>query len=266
VTIRAVLFDFAGTLLVPVPATEWVREVTGALGRDLDEAAVAVAHHDAGADHDAVADLAAGVDLAARLEQAGRPGGPEPAHVPPELAADYARRDVSVQLHRSAYAGLLGSVTGPGSALTTALYDAGTQPSGWTPYPDAGPTLAALRDDGVRIAVVSNVGFDLRAVFAGHGLAGLVDEWVLSCELGVMKPAAEIFTAALRQLGVAAADALMVGDNPRADGGAVDVGIRTLVLPYSPARQPHGLAAVLDLVRGDAGRRPIPGGPPHPDA
>jgi len=261
-----VLFDFAGTLLVPVPATEWVREVTGALGRDLDEAAGAAADHDAGADHDAVGDLAAGVDLAARLEQAGRPGGPEPAHVPPELAADYARRDVSVQLHRSAYAGLLGSVTGPGSALTTALYDAGTQPSGWTPYPDAGPTLAALRDDGVRIAVVSNVGFDLRAVFAGHGLAGLVDEWVLSCELGVMKPAAEIFTAALRQLGVAAADALMVGDNPRADGGAVDVGIRTLVLPYSPARQPHGLAAVLDLVRGDAGRRPIPGGPPHPDA
>ena len=246
VTVRGVLFDFAGTLLVPVPAQEWVREVTDGLGRSLDDDAVA--------------------DLAIRLEAAGRPGGPEPAVVPERLAADYARRDVSVDLHRSAYAGLLGSVTGPGSALTTALYDAGCQAPGWTPYPDTAPTLAALRDDGVRVAVVSNVGFDLRAVFAGHGLADLVDEWVLSCELGVMKPAAGMFTAALDQLGVAADEALMVGDNPRADGGAVDVGIRTLVLPYSPARRPHGLAAVLDLVRGDADRPAGPGGAPHPDA
>lgn len=237
-TIRGVLFDFAATLLVPVPTTEWVREVTNRLGQHLDDAELA--------------------DLAGRLESAGRPGGPEPHRLPTELAADYARRDVSAALHRSVYATLLGSVTGHGSGLTTALYDASCQAAGWAAYPDTEPTLTALRQDGVRIAVVSNVGFDLRAVFAGHGLAGLVDEWVLSCELGVMKPDGAIFATALRQLGVPAADALMVGDNPRADGGAADVGIRTLLLPSSPARRPHGLGAVLDLVTGDAGRSPVP--------
>ncbi len=233
-TVRGVLFDFAGTLLVPVPATEWVRGVTDGLGQHLDDAAVA--------------------ELAARLVTAGRSGGPEPVDLPAGLSQDYARRDTSAELHRSTYTALLGSVTGPGSPLSTALYDAGCHAAGWTPYPDTAPTLAALRADGVRIAVVSNVGFDLRAVFAGHGLADLVDAWVLSCELGVMKPSAAVFHDALRQLGVPAADALMVGDNPRADGGAADVGIRTLVLPYSPAGPPHGLAAVLDVVRGDAGR------------
>ena len=246
VTVRGVLFDFAGTLLVPIPATEWVREVTDGLGLGLDDDAVA--------------------ELAARLETTGRPGGPEPVEVPAEVAADYARRDVSVDLHRSAYAALLGSVTGPGSGLTTALYDAGCQAAGWAPYPDAAPTLAALRRDGIRVAVVSNVGFDLRAVFAGHGLADLVDAWVLSCELGAMKPDPGLFTAALDQLRVRPDEALMVGDNPRNDGAAADVGIRTLVLPYSPARRTHGLAAVLDLVRGDVDRTVDPGGQPHADA
>lgn len=230
VTVRAVLFDFAGTLLVPVPAQEWVREVTDGLGEDLDDAAVA--------------------DLAERLVAAGRPGGPEPGGLPPDLEARHDRRDVSTAEHRSLYTALLGRVTGEGSALTRALYDASCRPEGWSAYPDSGPTLRTLRSAGVATAVVSNVGFDLRAVFAGHGLVDLVDVWALSCELGVVKPAPEPFRAALDGLGVAAADALMVGDNPRADGAATALGIRTLLLPYSPARQPHGLAAVLDLVRG----------------
>lgn len=245
-TVRAVLFDFAGTLLVPVPATEWVREVTDGLGQRLSEVEVG--------------------DLARRLELAGRPGGPEPEHLPAELAEAYGRRDVSARLHRSTYTALLGSVTGVGSELTTALYDAGCLAAGFAAYPDAGPTLRALHRTGVGVAVVSNVGFDLRAVFAGHGLEEDVDVFVQSHELGVMKPAAAIFQAALDGLGVGAADALMVGDNPRADGGAADIGIRTLLLPYSPAREPHGLAAVLDLVAGDSGRSHAPGQRSHPDA
>jgi HAD superfamily hydrolase (TIGR01509 family) len=75
-----------------------------------------------------------------------------------------------------------------------------------------------------------------------------VDAFVLSYEVGVMKPGAGIFSAACSALGVAPQDALMVGDNPRADGGACDLGMRTLLLPYSPAGREHGLRAVLDLV------------------
>ena len=40
----------------------------------------------------------------------------------------------------------------------------------------------------------------------------------------------------------------MVGDDARADGGAVRAGIRTLLLPPPPPRADNGLGAVLDLV------------------
>lgn len=229
--VEAVLFDFAGTLLVPVPAVEWLEQVTGE--RD---------------------DTRAG-----RYDAAGRPGGPEPTVLPDELAEDYARRDVSPELHARVYTELIAREAG--FALGRALYEAAIDPAGWTPYPDTAPVLRALREGGVRTAVVSNVGFDLPALFAGHGLAGLIDEFVLSYELGAMKPAAELFQAALDRLGVAPERALMVGDNPRADAGGVDLGIRTLLLPYSPPGRPHGLDAVRALALGPS--EPSP--PPAPD-
>lgn len=224
--IAAVLFDFAGTLLVPEPREAWVAAACPDLAPD--EVA----------------------DLADRLERAGRSGGPEPELLQDEWAQDYARRDLSEPRHRALYEGLMASVTGHGTARTRALYDRGLSPQGWLPYPDAEPVLHALRERGLPVAVVSNVGFDLRAVFAGHGLDRLVDAFVLSYEVGVMKPGPEIFRAACDALGVAPQEALMVGDNPRADGGAVDLGISTLLLPYSPPGPDHGLRSVLHLVEG----------------
>lgn len=222
--LTAVLLDFAGTLLVPEPRDQWV----AAACPELDDAEVAA--------------------LADALERAGRSGGPEPEALGAQWAEDYARRDLSADRHRALYEGLMAAVTGPGTARTRALYDRGTAAEGWVPYPDTRPLLLALRERGVRVAVVSNAGFALPPVFAGHGLAELVDAFVVSYEVGVMKPAAPIFSAACEALGAAPEQALMVGDNPRADGGACDLGIRTLLLPYSPPGRPHGLAAVLDLL------------------
>lgn len=227
--VTAVLLDFAGTLLVPEPREQWVAAVCP----ELSPAEVTA--------------------LAGALERAGRSGGPEPDPLPDAWAQDYARRDLSADRHRALYEGLMAPVTGEGTGRTRRLYDRGTGPDGWLPYPDALPVLSELRRRGVPVAVVSNVGFDLRAVFAGHGLHDLVSAYALSYEVGVMKPAPEIFLAACRALGVAPEQALMVGDNPRADGGAVDLGIRTLLLPYSPPGPAHGLAAVLDLLDSDPG-------------
>lgn len=224
--VRAVLFDFAGTLLVPEPREQWVAAVCPELAPEQ------VAR------------------LAEALDRAGRPGGPEPVHLPDDLARDYARRDDSPELHRWVYEALLATVPGDDRGLARRLYERTTAPAGWVAYPDAERVLTDLRRRGLPVAVVSNVGFDLRAVFVGAGLAGLVDAFVLSCELGVMKPAAEPFRAACAALGVAPEDALMVGDNPAADGGAVHLGMRVLLLPYSPAGVDHGLDAVLRLVDG----------------
>ena len=227
--ITAVLFDFAGTLLVPEPREQWVQAVCP----ELSPAEVAA--------------------LAGQLDRAGRSGGPEPEQLPARWADDYAHRDLSTASHRAVYEGLLSTVTGADTERTRRLYDRGTGSTGWVPYPDTVPVLETLRERGVRIAVVSNVGFDLAAVFAGHGLETLVDAFVLSCDVGVMKPHPEIFRRACAALDVRPERALMVGDNPRADAGACDLGIRTLLLPYSPPGRDHGLRAVLQLV-GD-GRR-----------
>ena len=53
-----------------------------------------------------------------------------------------------------------------------------------------------------------------------------VDEFVLSFEVGTVKPNPEIFQTALARLGVPAADAVMIGDSDEADGAARDAGLR----------------------------------------
>lgn len=232
--VRAVLFDFAGTLLVPEPREQWV----AAACPELLPGEVA--------------------ELAEALERAGRAGGPAPVAMPERWTEDYARRDLSADRHRALYEGLMAGVTGPGAERTRRLYDRGTGPDGYVVYPDSLPVLQALRDRGIPVAVVSNVGFDLRAVFAGHGLDAYITAFALSYEVGVMKPGPALFSAACEALGAAPEDTLMVGDDPRADAGACDLGIRTLLLPYSPAGADHGLRAVLALVdAGELEPRPL---------
>jgi HAD superfamily hydrolase (TIGR01509 family) len=213
---RAVLFDFAGTLAMPEDRDAWL----------------------------AACGVADGDGLGERLEAVGRPG-PTPAVVPEALAAAYAARDHDTTSHRAAYTGLFETLVD--AATATALYERTLVAEGWHVYPDAVPTLRALRERGIATALVSNVGFDLRPVLNGLGLAEWLDAIVLSYEVGAIKPEPAIFRAALDALGdVAPGDALMVGDHA-ADGGAVALGIRSLLLPYARPTAPHGLDAVLAL-------------------
>lgn len=89
----------------------------------------------------------------------------------------------------------------------------------------------------------------MRPAFAAIGAAEHVDAFVLSFEVGAIKPDPAIFTAALDRLGVAAPDALMVGDSEEADGGARAVGCQfALVDPLPTAQRPDGLIAALQGV------------------
>ncbi|HEX7745438.1 MAG TPA: HAD family hydrolase, partial [Micromonosporaceae bacterium] len=112
---------------------------------------------------------------------------------------------------------------------------------------DTEMALRALRAVSVPVAVVSNIGFDIRPLFAAWGLLDLVDEFVLSYEVGRCKPDPAIFLRACDALGVDPERALMVGDTA-ADAGAVGAGCATLVLPAAAAGRANGLTAVLDLV------------------
>ncbi|GGS17940.1 hydrolase [Streptomyces humidus] len=226
----SVLFDFSGTLFRIESAESW-------LGSVLHEAGIAMP----------------GPELAATaraLETAGAlPGGASPLRVPDELAGLWRARDESAELHRAAYTSLCRQVPLPDPALYDALYDRHRTPAAWSPYPDALAVLRGLRERGLRVGVVSNIGWDLRPVFREHGLDGYVDTYTLSYEHGVQKPDARLFTIACEALGAEPHRTLMVGDDRRADGGAAALGCAVHFVDHLPAAErPDGLRAVLELV------------------
>jgi putative hydrolase of the HAD superfamily len=96
-------------------------------------------------------------------------------------------------------------------------------------YDDAPPVLAELREQGLRIGLVSNSARDVREFASHHGLE--VDAGISSFHHGHTKPHASIFRAVLDLLEVEPADAVMVGDTIADDiEGAVALGMRAILL------------------------------------
>lgn len=154
-------------------------------------------------------------------------------------------RDLSPERHRQVYDALMDRVRGVDTALSAALYEVMLET--WVPYDDAVPVLRALKARGLKLALISNIGVDVRGLLARGGMGDLFDAVILSFEVGAVKPHRPIFERALEALGVPAARALMVGDNANDDAGAARLGIRTLLLPRTHGVE-HGLDLVLRLV------------------
>lgn len=116
-------------------------------------------------------------------------------------------------------------------------------------YPDAAPTLAQLKERGLRLVVASNWDSSLREVLDRAGIEALVDGIVTSAELGVTKPGAAVFEAALSLTGASAAEAVHVGDSPANDvDGAHGVGIRAILLSRSgETAAPEGVPVIASL-------------------
>ncbi len=113
-------------------------------------------------------------------------------------------------------------------------------------YPDAAPTLTALRAAGIRIVVVSNWDWSLHERLAETGLAPLVDGALASAEVGSAKPDGAIFRAALA--GGRAADAWHVGDTPEADvDGARAAGLRPILIARDGGEAIEGVIVIRTL-------------------
>lgn len=153
----------------------------------------------------------------------------------------HSDRDHSAQAHAAVFHDAMRGHVDDG--LSQALY--AVMLDMWHAYDDAPPLLDALRSRGVRTAVLSNIGVDIRPLLEREGLRS--DAVVLSCEVGAVKPQPEIFAAAIEMLGCSTEETLMVGDSWKDDAGAAELGIRTLILPRTRGRV-HGLDAVLRLV------------------
>lgn len=220
--IDGVLFDFHSTLVEQGSGAEWL----------------AAAWHRADRAGDPAQHLGAerAADLAARLERIWDTA----REVDPEN-----RRDVNALSHRRVFDRLVAAMGPLDPDLADALY--ATLTDGWTPYEDATPVLTALRGHGIRTALVSNMGIDVRDVLVRGSLSELLDAVVLSGEHGTAKPDPAVFTAALQLIDVPPERALMVGDSWRDDAAAAAVGIRTLILPPTPGSR-RGLGMVLRLL------------------
>jgi FMN phosphatase YigB (HAD superfamily) len=156
-----------------------------------------------------------------------------------------SRRDLDPETHERVFHTVLGDVAGDDHDLAGALYE--TLLDTWHPYEDTLPVLEALRERGCPVAVLSNVGIDVRPVLERTGILPLVAGLALSYEVGAVKPERAIFIRALELIGVPADRALMVGDSFRDDAAAAALDIRTLILPRTRGAA-HGLGSVLRLI------------------
>jgi HAD superfamily hydrolase (TIGR01509 family) len=217
--LSGVLFDWRGTLVCDPEEDLWLQASAARLGRQLDSSEIET--------------------LLSELEIATRR---------PDLARRLAIADCSAADHRAANLDLF-RTAGMDEELALQLYELDFDPDFHPFYPDVADVFAALNERGVAIAIVSNIHFDLRPEFRAADLDRFVDAYVLSFEHQMQKPDAAMFDLALDALGLQAHEVLMVGDDPRRDGGAVLVGIRTLLVPPLRHCAPRGLDAVLALKR-----------------
>jgi HAD superfamily hydrolase (TIGR01509 family) len=218
--VQAVLFDFSGTLFRLEEDDSWFE------GIEVDERHV---------------DGHVQAELMRRLTA---PTG-RSVEMTPQAHQAWIDRDLEPHLHREAYLHVLRE-SGLADHHAEALYGRVIDPSSWTPYPDTAEVLKGLHRQGVKTAVVSNIAFDVRPAFVAIGAGDHVDEFVLSFEVGAIKPDAAIFETALARLGVEAAHAVMVGDSAEADGGARAVGCGfILVDPLPTVERTDGLKSAL---------------------
>lgn len=109
-------------------------------------------------------------------------------------------------------------------------------------YPEVDPLLAALRERRLLLGIVTNGVPDLqRTKLAGSGLEAAFDAVAISGEIDCGKPDPGIFHHILGELGVAPAEAVMVGDNPGRDvAGGRAAGLRAVwVQRHGRARDPR---------------------------
>ncbi|MFB9903404.1 HAD family hydrolase [Allokutzneria oryzae] len=162
--------------------------------------------------------------------------------------------DRSAQLHREVWTRLMTESSNgfrddadPG-VLGESLYACLADPGSWPAYPDTASVLKTLHAEGLKLGVVSNIGWDIRPTFAELGVTDLIDSFVLSCEHDTVKPEPDLFRIACAELGVSPSRTLFVGDDPVKDGAAARVGLAVYVLPTDRHRdRPRGLDAVLSL-------------------
>ena len=201
---RAVFFDVDFTLIYPGPTFD------GAGYRSFSE------RH--GLSVDTTRFAAAVAAASCELEVS------EDSSYKPELFVRYARRVIEEMGGR-----------GPGiDACAREIYEEWAVCRHFSLYDDVKPVLRQLHESGLRLGLISNTHRCLNSFQSHFELETFITGAVSSSDHGFMKPHPSIFEAALCELGVAAGEALMVGDSFSHDvAGARRLGMRAVLLARS---------------------------------
>lgn len=148
----------------------------------------------------------------------------------PDASAS-THRSFCVDVARTLFA-VLGVQCGPGvveehaSALWRLI-----GPEGFVIFPEVERALGQLRQQGYRLAIVSNWQRGLGSFCRALGLDTHVDVIIASAEVGFAKPDSRIFDLACSRLGRPPDKVLHVGDSPVDDlQGATRAGLRAVLL------------------------------------
>jgi putative hydrolase of the HAD superfamily len=192
VRIRAVFFDVGETLVHVDPSFA-----------DLFVTVLAGAGHERSGDQ--VRDASA--HIYARFSEAARDGSMWTTS--PERSREF---------WTSVYERMLGELRVPNDdGLASTLYREFTRMENYVLFDDVRPAIAALRQAGLLLGVVSNFEAWLEDWFGVHELVETFPVRVISGIEGIEKPDERIFRLALERAGVDAAASAYVGDNPEFD-------------------------------------------------
>ena len=119
-------------------------------------------------------------------------------------------------------------------------------------FPDSAATLASLRARGLKLGLISNSmlpGAVHQADLARFGLLDHFSDVIFSADVGLWKPNATIFELALGRLGLAAAEAVFVGDRLIDDvAGAQSAGMSGILISPLPGDGPdYGAGVALGI-------------------
>jgi len=211
--IRLVTFDFWDTLVTDSPENLRAQRAVrvAAIRRALEEAGAPVSETEAEDIHER-----SGVALAERFWSLHRDPSPDEQL---RIVLDTGRPGAAARLDADAFAAALNGYISPVLAYPPNL------------CPGADRAVRELAARGVSLGIVSNTGRTpgviLRRVLERHGLLDYFGAISYSDEIGFRKPEARIFHVTLERAGVAAGEAVHIGDNPDADVvGAQGVGMR----------------------------------------
>jgi len=159
----------------------------------------------------------------------------------PRLAFPNAAADQIGRLERDWWKKLVGQVFEPFGRFDNfddyfaELFDYFAEPNAWALFPEVLDTLAALKQRGVTLAVISNFDSRLVRILDGLGIGPWFADVFVSSRVGYAKPDRRIFDVALSRHGLLAENAIHVGDSEANDlHGARNAGLKALLIDRKP--------------------------------